>query len=133
MNSDEYEAPEMPLAFDDDGNPVRVEHPAVYDTAHEADDNPAETARAGVREALLEFLRDLTTDNTALQAGQYLFALAHLCGQSSCDTDAELAERMGVSASRVSHILADLPPDFTGLLRLKRRQRKRQSAMSPHQ
>lgn len=114
-------------AFDDDGTRV-----ATADFAYPGDDPTEAAVRGDVREALLEFLHDLTADSTALQAGQYLFALAHLCGQSGCETDGELAAKMGVSASRVSHILAELPLDFTGLLRCNRRQRKPTSATSRH-
>jgi hypothetical protein len=124
---DELVPPELPMAFGDDGQPVRVVEPAVWDESP-ADDS----ARAEIREALLGFLRDMIEDSTPLQAGQCMFLLVHLCGQSGCRTDAELAKRMGVSATRVSHLLRLLPPEYTGLLRCYRRQRKRRSAMLQH-
>jgi len=114
--------PNVPFA--DDGEPCCAVDFVYPEATMESD------SRADLRDGILSFLRDMMDDSTPLQAGQNMFLLVHLCGKSGCATDAELADKMGISATRLSHVLAELPPEYTGLLRCNRRQRRSSSATS---
>lgn len=109
MNSDDdFQPPEMPLAFDDEGRPVPVSHPAVYD----ADLEPDADGHNEFQAKLGAFLRWLTDGATVESAGRKALLIAHLAGQGANQTDAELAKRIGVSRARVSQLRREIANDF---------------------
>ena len=93
----------------------------------ESGDAPGATPRQDLQSAILEFLRQLTGDSTALLAGQRLHLLAYLAGVSDCRTQRELADRLNVSPGRVTQILQALPSELQGMAQLKRRTAKRRA------
>lgn len=119
-------APEMPLLnevyFDDEGNPVAISMP--HDPENEPDDEGQDSSRADITTVLGEFCRMMTTSASALQAGQRVLVLAYLMGKTDCRTHRDLAERLNVSAGRVSQILREIPAEFHSLCRLKGRTAK---------
>ena len=87
-------------------------------------DEPEPEDRGAAQAALVTFLAGFG-GLTVKQAGQRILLLAHKTGQSGCKTDVELARRMRISASRLSHLTRELLPDLTSLSRLNRRQKER--------
>jgi hypothetical protein len=108
--------PEMPLAFDDEGNPVPVVEPAVYDPEPEADGD-----RGDLREAIGNFVEMLAGVGDAKLTGQVVQVLAFLAGRTPCRTKAELAARLKVSPGRISQILQAIPAEFRSLAELRNR------------
>ena len=123
MTEDLDIAPEMPLAFDEAGEPVAVSHP-VYETA---DDDEGDTIRADAQTIIGEFLRMMTASATALQVGQRMIVLAYLTGKFEANTQRELATALNVSPGRVTQIMAEIPSELQGLSRLKGRTAKRRA------
>ena len=76
-------------------------------------------------EIIAKFLRIITNQNTALQAGQRVYALAYLLGISNLQTQRELARQLNVSSGRVTQILQAFPIELRSLCRLKGRTAKR--------
>jgi DNA-directed RNA polymerase specialized sigma subunit len=120
MTEDMDIAPEIPLAFDEAGEPVAVSHP-VYETA---DDGDLDTIRADAQTIIGEFLSMMTAGATALQVGQRMIVLAYLAGRVEANTQRELARALNVSPSRVTQIMAEIPSELQSLCRLKGRTAK---------
>jgi hypothetical protein len=122
-------APEMPLAFTRDLDPAGKPRytptpcPEPLYTDNERDERAPDRRRADLEEVVSEFLRMMTANGNALQVGQRMIVLAYLAGKTDCRTHAELAERLNISAGRVSQILSDIPMAFYSLCRLKRRKK----------
>ncbi len=95
----------------------------VTDFEYPADEQP-EPSRDDAAESLQTFLSTFTGLKLK-PAGYRILILAHLNGKSGFETDIALAKHMGISASRLSHLLSEFAPTFPSLSRLKRRQRER--------
>jgi hypothetical protein len=102
------------LAFEN-GQPVLTVEPEVY--AEPEADEPTEAA-----ETLRRFIRWLLEGGSVRGAGQRAFLLGHLVGECGFETDAALAEKLKISAGRLSQLRADLTDDFPALGRCHRRQ-----------
>jgi len=110
-------APELPVYFDDLGEPVPVDLPA------DTEPDPVDDARRGEREILVGLLRAIANIGPALLTGQALHVLAFKAGQSPYRTQKELASALKISEGRVSQISRKIPKKFASLMRLNHRAR----------
>jgi hypothetical protein len=118
-------APEMPLAFDADGRPVKVAHPAY-------EPPPAPNA---IREARLDairgFLEMVSAYGDAEDIGRRVIFMAYLCNAKEFKSQAEVASYLRITPARASQLMAEIAKDFPSLGRLKHRQRQRKFNVAP--
>ena len=107
-------------AFDGDGRPVLLDHPAVYDSDTEGDDRSE--ARADFAEKLGALLSWLAADGSVKGAGRRTLLIAHIAGRAGCQSDAELAGRLNLTKSRVSQLRAEIEALLPGFGLCNRRQ-----------
>jgi hypothetical protein len=110
LNDEPDIAPEMPLAFDEQGRAFE-DFAAVIEPPAPDDD------RAAVREVIGEFLRILTDDDLDPTAiGKRLLLLASLFGVGRAGqlTGDELAELFGVKKARLSQLKSETAKQFPG-------------------
>lgn len=108
---------------DDEGRTIADAQPFIWHREPPLIDPATGERRDRDLEVVRGFLRLLTRDGNPLLAGQILFVLAYLCNETPCTTQAELANLLNISASRVSQILGEIPKEFASLSRLKHRTR----------
>lgn len=118
FNDNDFNAPELPVHFDEDGRPCFVDMPT---------DEPEADDRADVRESLAGLIRLLTDGATALQAGQRVHLLAYAVGVNGHRTQQALADELNISKGRLSQIRREMPKELGGLLKLKARTAKRRA------
>jgi hypothetical protein len=111
-------APELPLAYDDEGRPIPVAHPVYYD----ADPEPDDPEQDGFLLKLAAFIGWLAEGSDVETAGRKALLLAHFCGKSGCRTDSELATKMNLTKARLSQLRSELATILpNGLGRCNRR------------
>jgi len=119
--------PRLPnIPFEDDGQPCAS---VGFTYPKDETDATPDAMRKDAQAAILEFLRQLTEDSTALLAGQRLHLLAYLAGVTDCRTHRELAQRLNVTPSRVTQILQSLPQELQSVARLRGRTAKRRATI----
>jgi hypothetical protein len=118
-------APEMPVAFDQDGRPIAIAEPAIYDVRQrEPDDFERKVYEAkhdSFEQRLVLLIAWLAGDGSVFVCGLKAKLLRHVCGRSGCRTDAELANELGVSGARISQIRAELNRLLPGIGRWNHR------------
>lgn len=111
------EAAELPRIYDERGRYVATAEPAHVPPTSD------DIRRDAIGAAVVGLLRMLAGAGSALLVGQRCLILAYLSGAlDGIETDAELAERLDISASRLSHVKREIPNELASLGRLKRRQ-----------
>ena len=96
---------------------------ATVDFVYPAEADEPQQDREAQQALLSEFLASFARLSPEA-AGRRVLLLSYLAGKTSYKTDAELAERFGISATRFAHLKREFCPDFTSLLQLRNRQRK---------
>jgi len=118
----DQEAPEMPMAFDSEGRPIKVTHP-IFETMDEDEDATRHSNARG--EIVAGLMRMLTHNADAAKAGQRLLVVAYLSGAiPECKTHRDLAARLNISPGRVSQIINDLRAIMPSLAVCNSRQRR---------
>jgi len=121
-NSDgaELAPPEMPRAFDAEGRPIAVTHPAVYDDCEpEADDD-----RSDFPQKLALFLEWLSADGSPKTAGRKVILISYIAGRTKWQTDAEAAAGLNISKGRISQLRSEIDAILPGFGRCNMRQIK---------
>lgn len=113
--------PESPF-FDDHGRPCAIDLPTDYSEPAGGEDQHAPE----IQEAIGNLVEMLAA-HPPRRAGQYLILMGHMLGRSGCDSDAQLARRMRISASRLSHLRRQFSSMFTGMAGIRSRQRRKQT------
>jgi len=125
-------APELPVYYDTGPDGISEPVTVTVDPVATDEPEPDEDPRADSKEILAGLLRLLCDENaSALVVGQRTLAIGYLAGAVAAGSDKELADRLGISASRLSHIKRTIPNELASLVKCKRRQKPGSRKLAP--